>query len=64
MGSMLLFKGTIDSLIKKQEAFVWTGEYKCKGGQCKVAWEDVCLLKNKGGPPGVLDLTITNCKLL
>jgi hypothetical protein len=50
---------SVDSLVKKQRAFLWTGEDKCHGSQCKVAWDDVCLPKDKGGL-GVPDLTTRN----
>ena len=63
MSSLLLFKGTIDSLVQKQCAFLWTGENKCRGSQCKAAWDDVSLPKNKGGL-GVLDLAKRNKSFL
>lgn len=38
-----------ESVVQKQQAFLWTGEAKCKDGQSLVAWEDYCLPKSKGG---------------
>jgi len=49
MSSLLLFKGTVESLVQKQRSFFWTGESKCRGNHCKVAWDDVTLPKKKGG---------------
>jgi hypothetical protein len=63
MSSLLLFKGTVETLIQKQRAFLWTGENKCRGSQCKVAWDDVSLPKEKGGL-GVPNLTKKNVSLL
>jgi len=63
MSSLLLFKGTADSLVQKQRAFLWPGENKCRGSQCKVAWEDVTLPKEKGGL-GVPNLAKKNASLL
>lgn len=63
MGSLLLFKGTVESLIQKQRAFMSTGEARCHGGQCKVAWEDCCLPKTKGGL-GIPDIAKKNVSLL
>ncbi|KAL6644549.1 hypothetical protein ACP70R_016157 [Stipagrostis hirtigluma subsp. patula] len=40
-----------------------SGEKKCGGGKCKVAWEEVCKPKDKGGL-GVRDLEIQNRCLL
>ena len=50
-------------LVQKQCAFLWTGENKCRGSQCKAAWDDVSLPKNKGGL-GVLDLAKKNKSFL
>ena len=63
MSSLLLFKGTTETLVQKQRAFLWTGESKCHGSQCKVAWDDVSLPKEKGGL-GVLNLANKNKSLL
>jgi len=63
MSSLLLLKGTIESLVKKHRAFLWTGENKCKGSQCKVAWDEVSLPKNKGGL-GIPNLSKRNTSLL
>lgn len=63
MCSLLLLKGTADSLVQKQRAFLWTGEAKCKGRQCQVAWEDCCLPKCKGGL-GIPDISKKNVSLL
>ena len=63
MSSLLLFKGTVESLVQKQRSFLWTGESKCRGNHCKVAWDDVTLPKEKGGL-GVLNLANKNTSLL
>lgn len=63
MCSLLLFENTADSLVQKQRAFLWAGEAKCNGDQCKVAWGVCCLPKSKGGL-GVLDITKRNSSLL
>ena len=58
MISLLLFKGTIESLVQKEK-----GETKCRGNHCKVAWDDVTLPKEKGGL-GVPNLAKKNTSLL
>jgi len=63
MGSLLLYKSTTEALIQKQRSFLWTGENKCHGSQCKVAWDGVSLPKEKGGL-GVPNLANKNKNLL
>ena len=63
MRSLLLFKGMVECLVQKQRSFLWTGETKCRGNHCKVAWDDVTLPKEKGGL-GVPNLAKKNTSLL
>ncbi|PNT68458.1 hypothetical protein BRADI_3g40775v3 [Brachypodium distachyon] len=49
MGALLLPAGTIHEIDKRCHAFFWTGEDHTKGGNCKVAWDDVCAPIGKGG---------------
>lgn len=49
MCSTLLHKGTVEANDVKRRAFIWTGDATCTGGQCKAAWDLVCLDKAQGG---------------
>ncbi|CAN6310230.1 unnamed protein product [Urochloa humidicola] len=63
MGATLLLGGTIQAVDSRRWAFIWIGDTKCHGSQCKVAWEAVCVLKENGGL-GIKNLTIQNRGLL
>lgn len=63
MSSGLLPKGVVEAIDKRRRAFLWTGEDSCSGGQCKVAWTDVCTPKALGGL-GVLSIPAQNEALL
>jgi hypothetical protein len=63
MSAGLLPAGVIEAIDKRRRAFLWTGEETCNGGQCKVAWTDVCAPKNLGGM-GVLSIQAQNSALL
>ena len=49
MSSILLPKYVRDYIDARRRAFLWTGEEKCHGSSCLVAWEDVCRNKEHGG---------------
>lgn len=53
----------MEAVDSKRRSFIWTGEASCTGGQCKVAWELVCLDKEKGGL-GVKNLALQNRALI
>lgn len=64
MSSVLLPKTVIERIDARRRAFLWTGEEKCHGAQCLLAWKNVCLNKEHGGL-GVRNLTVMNhCLLL
>ncbi|WVZ57545.1 hypothetical protein U9M48_007917 [Paspalum notatum var. saurae] len=65
MAALLLPPGVLADLDQRRRAFLWSGaERKTKGGQCLVAWPEVCTLKSVGGL-GVKDLALQNqCLLL
>jgi hypothetical protein len=63
MSAGLLPAGVVEAIDKRRRAFLWTGEETCNGGQCKVAWEDVCVPKKFGGL-GVISLPAQNSALL
>ncbi|XP_044452145.1 uncharacterized protein [Triticum aestivum] len=49
MSAMLLPAGTILEIDKRCRAFFWAGDDTVNGGQCKVAWDEVCAPICKGG---------------
>lgn len=49
MSSFLFPKTVIDALDARRRAFFWTGEDRCHGSDCPVAWEKVCQRKEYGG---------------
>lgn len=63
MCSLLIPAGIVEGIDKKRRALLWTGYPSCNGGQCKVAWETVCLDKPEGGL-GVKNLSQQNKGLL
>src|SRR6185312_8122149 len=64
MSSILLPKKAVEALDAKRRAFLWTGEERCHGSSCLVAWTGVCQPKEFGGL-GVKNLTDMNhCLLL
>jgi hypothetical protein len=63
MAAGLLPAGVIEAIDKRRRSFFWAGEESCNGGQCKVAWGDVCTPKNKGGLV-ILSIPAQNSALL
>uniref|UniRef100_J3LXP2 Reverse transcriptase zinc-binding domain-containing protein n=1 Tax=Oryza brachyantha TaxID=4533 RepID=J3LXP2_ORYBR len=49
MCAYILPASIIHAIDKKRRAFLWTGEDKCSGAKCLVAWEQVCKPKQEGG---------------
>lgn len=63
MAALLLPKTVIEAIDARRRSFLWTGEEKCHGSNCLVAWE-VCQDKICGGL-GVTNLANQNhCLLL
>jgi hypothetical protein len=63
MAAGIIPVGVINATDKRRRAFLWAGEESCNGGQCKVAWDNVCVPKKLGGL-GVLSLLAENSALL
>ena len=64
MAAMLLPAETIESLDQKRRTFIWSGKDRTNGARCLVAWNQVCMPKEKGGL-GVKDVAVQNqCLLL
>ena len=49
MSSILIPKTVCEILDARRRAFLWTGEEKCHGSSCLLAWERVCRSKENGG---------------
>ncbi|CAL4980148.1 unnamed protein product [Urochloa decumbens] len=49
MSAQLLPKSVLDKLEARRRAFLWTGEDKCHGSQCLLAWDRACTRKECGG---------------
>lgn len=64
MCSLPLPKGVIAAIDRRRRTFLCTGEEKCSGSSCQIAWEQACLPRDKGGL-GIEDLATQNkCLLL
>jgi len=63
MSSILLPKSVRDLIDSKRRAFLWTGEDKCHGSRCLVAWDRACQRREDGGL-GVKNLEDMNHCLL
>jgi hypothetical protein len=63
MSAMAIPKTVIQAIDRRRRTFFWTGEDKCHGSKCLVAWDTLQLNKNSGGL-GVKDLELQNRCLL
>jgi exonuclease III len=54
---------TIDRMNRPRRGMLWKGKAACSGGDCQVAWQDVCRSRAEGGL-GVHDLRRQNTCLL
>lgn len=61
---LLLPQGTIDTIDRRRQSFLWSGEERARGAQCLVAWKNACQPKKLGGL-GIKNLPVQNkCLLL
>lgn len=63
MSALRVPKTVIKAIDRRRRAFFWTGEEKCHGSKCLVAWEMVQATKANGGL-GIKDLELQNRCLL
>jgi hypothetical protein len=54
---------TLDRMNRPRRSMLWKGKSTCSGGDCQVAWHDVCRSREEGGL-GVRDLHCQNVSLL
>lgn len=55
--------GVVKHIDKMRRNFLWKGNETCKGINCLVNWERVCMMKIDGGL-GIIDLQCQNDALL
>ena len=63
MSALSVPKTVIKQIDSRMHAFFWTGDDKCHGSKCLVAWETVQAPKDRGGL-GVKNLELQNMCLL
>lgn len=59
MSVLQLPQGAIDAYNVRRRAFLWSGEDKASGASYLVAWDTVCMTKERGGL-GVRDIALQN----
>jgi hypothetical protein len=63
MSVLPLPKGVLAKMDRPRRALVWKAAAACSGGDCQVAWDFVCRLREEGGL-GVVDFSLENTCLL
>jgi hypothetical protein len=63
MSATCIPKTVIKEIDKRRRAFFWTGEDKCHGSKCLVAWDSVLAPIDRGGL-GIKNLELQNRCLL
>lgn len=61
--AMMIPKCVIHHIDRLRRNFLWKGNESCKGINCLVNWETVCMMKQNGGM-GIIDMSIQNQALL